>query len=125
MQRGKGADLQRVEHAKDVELSFLREIRRIGEESEGHVHAANASIIVFRLKQRRAGLALGMASTLDVATSGRSQAAPSGLTVTDLLLLCMAVIWGVNYAVVKFGAAQVDPLVFNSVRVVLAAVVLV
>ncbi len=36
----------------------------------------------------------------------------------------MAVIWGVNYAVVKFGAAQVDPLVFNSVRVVLATVVL-
>jgi drug/metabolite transporter (DMT)-like permease len=66
-----------------------------------------------------------MASTLDVTTSGRSQAASSGLTVTDLLLLCMAVIWGVNYAVVKFGAAQVDPLVFNSVRVMLAAVVLV
>ncbi|HET9684870.1 MAG TPA: DMT family transporter [Gemmatimonadaceae bacterium] len=66
-----------------------------------------------------------MASTLDVTAARPSQAAPSGLTVTDLLLLCMAVIWGVNYAVVKFGAAQVDPLVFNSVRVVLATVVLV
>jgi drug/metabolite transporter (DMT)-like permease len=66
-----------------------------------------------------------MASTLDVTTDRRTGAAHSGLTVTDFLLLCMAVIWGVNYAVVKFGAAQVDPLVFNSVRVVLAAVVLV
>jgi len=47
------------------------------------------------------------------------------MTVTDFLLLCMALIWGVNYAVVKFGAAQIDPLVFNSVRVVLASVVLV
>ena len=37
----------------------------------------------------------------------------------------MACIWGVNYAVVKFGAAQIDPLVFNSARVVLASVVLV
>lgn len=50
---------------------------------------------------------------------------PSGVTVTDLLLLCMALIWGVNYAVVKFGAAQIDPLAFNSSRMALASVVLV
>jgi len=40
MQRRQGADLKCVEHAEDVELSFLREVRRIGEEREGHVHAA-------------------------------------------------------------------------------------
>ena len=55
----------------------------------------------------------------------RTGSAPSKLTLTDLLLLCMALIWGVNYAVVKFGAAQLDPLAFNSTRVVLAAAVLV
>ncbi len=66
-----------------------------------------------------------MASTLPVTAGRRADAALSGLTVTDLLLLCMALIWGVNYAVVKFGAAQLDPLVFNSARVVLAPVVLV
>ena len=66
-----------------------------------------------------------MASTLPVTAEREAQAAPSGLTVTDLLLLCMACIWGVNYAVVKFGASQIEPLVFNSVRVVLASVVLV
>jgi len=66
-----------------------------------------------------------MTSTLPVTAGRRSEAAPSGLTVTDFLLLCMALIWGVNYAVVKFGAGQVPPLVFNSARVVLASVVLV
>jgi drug/metabolite transporter (DMT)-like permease len=66
-----------------------------------------------------------MASTLPVTAGRRAEAAPSRLTVTDLLLLCMALIWGVNYAVVKFGASQIDPLVFNSARVVLASVVLV
>jgi drug/metabolite transporter (DMT)-like permease len=66
-----------------------------------------------------------MASTLPVTAGRHDQAAPAGLTVTDFLLLCMALIWGVNYAVVKFGAAQIDPLVFNSVRVVLASLVLI
>jgi drug/metabolite transporter (DMT)-like permease len=66
-----------------------------------------------------------MASTLHVAAERRVSTTPSRLTVTDLLLLCMALIWGVNYAVVKFGAGQIDPLVFNSSRVALASVVLV
>jgi hypothetical protein len=38
--RGQRADLERVEHAEDVELPFLREIRRVGEESEGDVPGA-------------------------------------------------------------------------------------
>jgi len=36
----------------------------------------------------------------------------------------MAVIWGVNYSVVKAGLAYLSPLVFNGTRVVLATVVL-
>jgi drug/metabolite transporter (DMT)-like permease len=47
-----------------------------------------------------------------------------GLTVTDLLLLCMALIWGVNYAVVKYATGELPPLAFNSARVLLAVVVL-
>ena len=66
-----------------------------------------------------------MASTFRVAAGRPSEAAPAGFTATDFLLLCMALIWGVNYAVVKFGAGQVAPLVFNGVRVVLASLVLV
>ena len=65
-----------------------------------------------------------MTSTVRVAAGRPSEAAPAGFTATDLLLLCMALIWGVNFAVVKFGAAQVPPLVFNSARVVLASVVM-
>ena len=44
---------------------------------------------------------------------------------TDLSLLLMALIWGVNYTSVKFGTSIIDPLAFNGVRVALAAVALV
>jgi len=43
---------------------------------------------------------------------------------TDLLLVIMSLIWGVNYSVVKFGTGQVEPLTYNGVRVTLAAVTL-
>ena len=45
--------------------------------------------------------------------------------VTDLSLLLMALIWGVNYTSVKYGTGLVAPLAFNGVRVTLAAVALV
>src|SRR4051794_99962 len=44
---------------------------------------------------------------------------------TTPLLVAMAVIWGVNYSVVKFGAEGIAPLAFNGLRVGLAAIVLV
>jgi len=44
---------------------------------------------------------------------------------TDLSLLLMALIWGVNYTSVKYGTGLVAPLAFNGVRVTLAAVSLV
>jgi drug/metabolite transporter (DMT)-like permease len=65
-----------------------------------------------------------MASTLSVAREQEEQKRLSGLTVTDLLLLCMALIWGVNFAVVKYATGELAPLAFNSARVVLAVVVL-
>jgi drug/metabolite transporter (DMT)-like permease len=43
---------------------------------------------------------------------------------TDALLLLMALIWGVNFSVVKFGTKVFSPLAFTGLRVVLAAVVL-
>lgn len=66
-----------------------------------------------------------MNSTLYVTAERQAGTTPSRLTVTDLLLLLMALIWGVNYAVVKFGTTRIEPLAFNSARVALAAVVLV
>ena len=47
-----------------------------------------------------------------------------GITVTDLLLLLMAFIWGVNIAVVKYGTLHLPPLAYNGVRVALAAAAL-
>lgn len=55
----------------------------------------------------------------------KSGGSRSGLSTTDALLLLMAVIWGVNYSVVKVGAHVFPPLAFNALRIALAAVVLV
>jgi len=67
-----------------------------------------------------------MASTVrDTVTPGL--AAPTtrpGVWLTDLSLICMALIWGVNFSVVKFGTSLVDPLAYNGLRVAIAAVVL-
>ncbi|MEP6730275.1 MAG: DMT family transporter [bacterium] len=65
-----------------------------------------------------------MASSTYAETPERAQSVPSGLSVTDLLLLCMALIWGVNFIVVKFATGVFAPLAFNSVRISLAVAVL-
>jgi drug/metabolite transporter (DMT)-like permease len=73
-----------------------------------------------------------MASTLRPTTAeyaARSSApraarVSSGPTVTDLLLLVMALLWGVNYIVAKYGTQVFAPLAFNAVRIALATVVL-
>lgn len=43
---------------------------------------------------------------------------------TDLLLLTMALIWGINFSVVKFGTQVVAPLAFNGARTLLASAAL-
>lgn len=48
-----------------------------------------------------------------------------GVWLTDLSLVLMAVIWGVNFSVVKFGTTLIDPLAYNGVRIALAAAILV
>lgn len=65
-----------------------------------------------------------MASTLYADTAEHPAHVPSGLSVTDLLLLCMALIWGVNFIVVKFATGIFAPLAFNSTRIVVALLVL-
>ncbi len=51
-------------------------------------------------------------------------AAHARFGITDVGLLLMAVIWGVNFTVVKAGIATMPALAFNGLRVILAAVVL-
>jgi drug/metabolite transporter (DMT)-like permease len=67
-----------------------------------------------------------MASTVgETVTPGHaSSTARSGVWLTDASLVCMALIWGINFSVVKFGTTLVDPLAYNGLRVAVAAVVL-
>jgi drug/metabolite transporter (DMT)-like permease len=48
----------------------------------------------------------------------------AGFGKTDGLLFLMAVIWGVNFTVVKFATGLMEPLAFTGLRVLLAAIVL-
>jgi drug/metabolite transporter (DMT)-like permease len=43
---------------------------------------------------------------------------------TEAGLVAMALIWGVNYSVVKYGTTLVDPLAYNGVRIAIAALLL-
>src|SRR5919206_12969 len=67
-----------------------------------------------------------MASTIGnaIAPGRADDTARPGVSLTDLLLLCTSVIWGVNYIVVKYGTGVLHPLAYNGVRVALAAVAL-
>ncbi|HEY0971463.1 MAG TPA: DMT family transporter [Gemmatimonadales bacterium] len=56
--------------------------------------------------------------------SARGGAPHAGFGVTDVLLLAMALIWGVNFSVVKFGTGVMSPLAFNGTRMLLAAAAL-
>lgn len=65
-----------------------------------------------------------MATALDTANPpGRAeQEARPGISLTDLWLLLTIVIWGANYAVVKYGTNHMDALAFNGVRIFAATV---
>src|SRR5258705_6385192 len=67
-----------------------------------------------------------MTSSLSVSASARpvSTAVPSRLSVTDALLFCMALLWGLNFIVVKYATGVFAPLAFNSTRILLAVAVL-
>lgn len=56
--------------------------------------------------------------------ASRAGARP-GFGITDVSLLLMALIWGVNYTSVKYGTGLIAPLAFNGVRVTVAALSLV
>jgi drug/metabolite transporter (DMT)-like permease len=45
----------------------------------------------------------------------------SGIGSTDLLLASMALIWSINFSVIKYGTRFVEPLAYNGARIVLGA----
>jgi drug/metabolite transporter (DMT)-like permease len=61
----------------------------------------------------------------ETVTPGHATATRPGVWLTEGSLVLMAIIWAVNFSVVKYGTTLVDPLAYNGVRVGLAAVVLV
>lgn len=63
-------------------------------------------------------------NTGNTVTPGRADGARPGVWLTDASLVLMAVIWGVNFSVVKYGTSLIDPLAYNGIRVSLAAVLL-
>lgn len=57
-----------------------------------------------------------------VASSETASRHEESRAVTDLLLLLMATIWGVNFSVIKYGTQFIAPLAFNGTRIPIAAV---
>lgn len=55
------------------------------------------------------------------AASQRVAGARPGIGSTDLLLASMALIWSVNFSVIKFGTRFVAPLAYNGARIALGA----
>ena len=59
-----------------------------------------------------------------VGTPAPGAPARSGVWLTNVLLLTMALIWGVNFSVLKLGTRYLAPVAFNGLRLLLAAAVL-
>ena len=91
--------MQSVKNSKHIELAFLREVGCVGEYGEGYVH---------------------IRKILDWGMPDRSKS----FGVTDLLLLLMATIWGVNYSAVKYAGNAFGSLTFTWMRVLIAMLTL-
>lgn len=62
------------------------------------------------------------ASTQIPSLGRRAWALRSGAGSTDILLATMALIWAINFSVIKYGTRFVEPLAYNAARITLAAV---
>ena len=71
------------------------------------------------------GLTAGDAATESILPA-RDDAARAGgsIWLTDASLVLVAIIWGVNFSIVKYGTTLIDPLAYNGVRVMLAGLLL-
>lgn len=65
-----------------------------------------------------------MSSTAGQHVTPGPAATRPGVLLAEAGLVAMAVIWGTNFTVVKYGAQLVSPLAYNGVRVTIAALVL-
>jgi drug/metabolite transporter (DMT)-like permease len=51
-------------------------------------------------------------------------AARRDVLITEGLLVLMSIIWGVNFAVMKYGTSVLEPLAYNGVRLVIGSIVM-
>jgi drug/metabolite transporter (DMT)-like permease len=58
----------------------------------------------------------------DAVTPGQRSPARSGVWLAEVALLLMALIWGINFSVIKYGTTILPPLGYNAFRTMLAAV---
>ncbi|MFI5244670.1 MAG: DMT family transporter [Gemmatimonadales bacterium] len=56
------------------------------------------------------------------AASASPPATTKQVFVTEILLLVMALVWGLNFAVLKYGTEVLDPLAYNGVRLAVGSV---
>src|SRR5689334_10759917 len=56
--------------------------------------------------------------------SAQTTVARPGVLLAEIAVIGMALIWGVNYSVIKYGTGVVPPLAYNSARVSLGAICL-
>ncbi|MEP7347829.1 MAG: DMT family transporter, partial [Gemmatimonadaceae bacterium] len=62
-----------------------------------------------------------MATTAEELFRSTKPPVAHGFGATDVMLLLMATIWGVNYSVIKYASRIFTPLVFNGIRIPIAA----
>lgn len=59
------------------------------------------------------------------AVYAESHASRGTVVTTELLLLLMALIWGFNFVVLKYGTQVLEPLAYNGARMILGAIVMI
>lgn len=59
------------------------------------------------------------------AVNPQPQSTRSAVLVTEGLLLLMALIWGFNFAVLKYGTQVLEPLAYNGARMIVGAIVMI
>ncbi len=114
--------MKRVEDTQNIEFPLLRYVGRVGEQCERSLHFVKLhrwAYSAYPFSDNR------LLTLIEMQSDNRTEKQEShAFGATDLGLLLMALIWGVNYSVVKHGLKELSPYTFNGIRVALAALVL-
>ncbi len=62
---------------------------------------------------------------MSATTTATPDLPPRQLLATEAMLVLMSVIWGVNFAVLKYGTEQLEPLAYNGVRLAIGSLAMI